>query len=110
MFGVVPGVVPGVVLVVVLGVVPLVVLGVVGTLLVAVGGQTVLEPAVVGEEPGIVALGLALDGLEVLAIGDVEVTGQPADEADRGAVVCMVVDAAGLVVCTPLFEPAELVD
>jgi hypothetical protein len=105
-FGVVPVVVFGVVPVVVLGVAPVVVVVVVlGTLLVALGGQTVLPPAVLGDEPGMVALGLFVDGLDVLAIGEVEVTGHEAEEVDR--VVGVV---AGLVLCVPVVAPVALVD
>lgn len=120
--GVVPGVVLGVVAGVVLGVVPVVVFGVIpgvvlgivvvvgavlvlGTLLGVDGGQIVLPVEVLGEEPGMVALGLVPDGLDVLDMGaddavegdPVEVTGQVTVGGDTGLTV-----EPGVVLCTPL--------
>src|SRR5689334_21281597 len=118
--GVVPGVVLGVVPGVVDGVVPGVVLGVVPVLVVGtatvLGGQTLLVvDVVVDGVPGMLALGLAEEGLEVLIPGEldvvggvVEVTGHVVDGdcvdvvADPGLVACVPLEAAGVDVdCVP---------
>jgi hypothetical protein len=99
--GVVPEVVPGVVLVVVFGVVPGVVLDagdVVGGMVAGVlGGQIALLVDAEADEPGMVALGLFPDGLEVLTPGEVVLLAADGGVAGTGHTVVGIRVADGLV-------------